>query len=164
LPDASLSGPDGRSLSTASLAGNARAVVLVFYSAGCHCLKLHEDRLRDLYATYHPRGVEFLMVDSERGASPEQDDAEARRRGYPFPIWVDGQARLARALGAEYASYSVVVDGRGLVAYSGGIDTDEMHLHADATPYLASALDDVLAGRPVRIPRGKALGCALELY
>jgi hypothetical protein len=164
LPDVVLSGPDGRSMALAPVVAGARATLFVFYSAGCHCLKLHEDRLRELFAAYRAKGVESFLVDSERDASAERDAAEARGRGYPFPIWIDTHARLARALGAEYATYSVVVDGHGRVAYAGGIDTDEMHLHLDATPWVANALDDVLAGRAVRSPHGKTLGCALELW
>jgi len=162
VPDLTLTSPDGSSLALVPAVSGARATVIVFFSASCHCLKVHDDRLRDLYATYHPRGVEILLVDSEPSASTDRDAAEARDRRYPFPILLDPQAKLARALGAEYATYTVVVDPSGHVAYSGGIDTDEMHLHPDATPYVANALDDLLSGRPPRLSHGKALGCVLE--
>ena len=49
-----------------------------------------------------------------RGLEPVMQGArfktvEARRRGYPFPILVDRGALLADAVGADYATYSVVV-------------------------------------------------------
>lgn len=162
VPDVTLASTDGSDRALGPAMAKGPATVIVFFSANCHCLKLHDDRLRDLYTVYHPRGVELLMVDSEPGASIERDRAQARSRQYPFPILLDPDAKLARALGAEYATYTVVADASGRVAYAGGIDTDEMHLHADATPYVANALDDLLAGRPPRVSHGKALGCALE--
>jgi hypothetical protein len=39
-----------------------------------------------------------------------------------------------------------------------------MHLHDDAQQFVRSALDDLLAGRSVRVPEGKTLGCALERW
>ncbi len=157
-------GPRVASLDPAVLPSRAPWTVLVFFSPSCHCLEQHDGRLRSLYDTYYPRGVAFLMVDSEVSGSADRDEAEARRRGYPFPIMQDRGAKLANKLGAEYATYSVVLDGEGLIRYHGGIDSDKTHLHDDATPYLQDALDDVLAGRPPRRAEGKTLGCALQKW
>lgn len=145
-------------------AQSARLTVLVFFSRHCHCLDAHEPLLRAIAGAYGPRGVTFSMVDSEIGASVERDEAEASVRGYTFPILIDPGARLAGRLGAEYATYSVVVDATGRVRYRGGIDTDKTHPTSDATPYLENAIDDLLAGRAPRVPEGKTLGCALQTW
>jgi hypothetical protein len=138
--------------------------VLVFFSPSCHCLTAHDARLVALANEYAPRGVTFLMVDSEVRADEAFDRGEADRRRYPFPIVIDRGARVARRLGAEYASYSVVLDRQGHALYRGGIDSDRDHLHDDAAPYLRDALDDVLAGRPPRLAEGKTLGCSLQTW
>ena len=106
----------------------------------------------------------FFAIDSEVGATVATDGAEMRERGYPFPILVDHEARLARAVGAEYATYSVVLDEAGDVLYRGGFDSDHTHLSASARPYLRDALDDVVARRPVRRAQTEALGCALRTW
>jgi hypothetical protein len=157
-------GPKVAAIDPAALPSRAPWTVLVFFSPTCHCLEQHDGRLRALYEAYHTRGVQFLMLDSEVHGSESRDESEARRRGYPFPIVRDPGATLANELGAQYATYSVVLDASGRVRYHGGIDSDKSHLHDDATPYLRSALDDVLAGRPVRIAEGKTLGCSLEKW
>lgn len=141
-----------------------RLTVLVFFSPTCHCLSAHDERLVRLYRAYHPRGVDVLLVDSEVGATPERDALEAHSRGYPFPIVVDRGAKLANALGAEFASYSVVLDSEGHVRYHGGIDSDRSHLHEDARLYLQKAIDDLLAGRSPRVEEGEALGCTLQKW
>jgi hypothetical protein len=157
-------GPRVAAIDPAVLPSRAAWTVLVFFSPTCHCLEQHDGRLRALFEAYHPRGVQVLMVDSEVRGSTRVDEAEAHRRGYPFPIVRDRGAVLADELGAQYATYSVVLDAAGRVRYHGGIDSDRNHLHDDATLYLRDALDDVLAGRPVRIAEGKTLGCALETW
>ncbi len=164
VPATTLLGPGGSLVDSRGILRAAPLTVFLFFAPHCHCLDAHGARIEALYGAYHGRGVEFLMIDSEVSGSRERDDAEARRRGYPFPILLDRGAKLADALGAEYATYSVVVDAAGRVQYRGGIDSDKMHLHEDAKPYLRMALDDLLAGRAVRIPEGKTLGCALERW
>ena len=94
----------------------------------------------------------------------EFDAAEAARRGYPFPVLHDPGARLAWALGAEYATYAVVLDPEGRIRYHGGVDSDKGHLHDDAVPYVRNALDDLLAGRAPRVAEAKTLGCSLETW
>jgi peroxiredoxin len=137
--------------------------VVEFFSAHCPCQTAHDERLRELVGAYGPRGVAFLVVDSEVDATPDRDHEEAERHGYAFPILVDPHGNLARALRAEYATYTVVVDRAGRVVYVGGLDSDKNHLHGDATPFLREALDDALAGRPLRRAQAKTLGCALRL-
>jgi hypothetical protein len=141
-----------------------RLIVLVFFSPTCDCLSAHDERLVQLYRAYHPHGVDVFLVDSETGATPERDAVEAQRRGYPFPIVIDRGAKLANALGAEFASYSVVVDSEGRVRYHGGIDSDQRQLHEDAQPYVQNAIDDLLAGRSPRVEKGEALGCTLQTW
>jgi hypothetical protein len=162
VPSTAVVGTTGELVNLRRLVEGARVTVLVFFSRHCCCLDVHEDRLRTLYADSHPRGVQLFTIDSEVGASREGDDVESARRAYPFPILVDPGGRLADALGAEYATYSLVLDADGRVRYRGGIDTDKTHLRADATPHLRNAIDDLLAGRAPRVTSEKAMGCALE--
>jgi hypothetical protein len=101
-----------------------------------------------------------VAVDSEAGTTPESLAAEARADG--VPVLADEGSRLADELGAEYATYTVIVDRAGHVRYRGGIDSDDRWLHPAAIPYVRDALDDLLAGRAPRRPEGRALGCVLR--
>jgi|CZKU01.1.fsa_nt_gi hypothetical protein len=170
LPDTPLVGPAGvagepdETLGARALAARSPFTVLIFFSPDCHCLAVHEPRLRALYDADHPRGVQFVMVDSEVRGSPERDAEEARRRAYPYPILVDPGGRLANALHAEYATYAVVVDSAARIHYRGGIDSDRTHLHDGRSRYLEQALDDLLCHREPRLADGEALGCALQTW
>ncbi len=164
LMNAPLVASDGPDRTYGALLAGAPWTVLVFVSAGCPCLDAHKARLAELAAVYTPRGVQFIAVDSEVGTSKESAVAEARALGFAFPLLVDRGATIANALEAEYATYSVLVDRQGRIAYRGGVDSDKRKLHDTATPYLREALDDVLVGRPPRRPEGKALGCMLRKW
>lgn len=143
------------------IAARAPLTVLVFFSGHCPCQTAHDERLVALDARYAPRGVQFYAIDSEVGATADRDRAEAARRRYRFPILTDDGATIATAVGAESATYTLVVDRVGAIRYRGGIDSDRTHLTPAATPYLADALEDLLAGRAPRVAESRALGCAL---
>lgn len=141
----------------------ARLTVVVFYADHCPCFRVHEERIRELVRVYSPQGVHVLVVDSEVSASQERDTRAAAERGLPA-IALDPDAKLADALGAEYATFAVVFDARGRLRYRGGIDADKNVLHEETKTFLRDALDDLLAGREPRNAEGKTLGCALRKH
>ncbi|AKV04202.1 putative secreted protein [Labilithrix luteola] len=160
-PALTLADTSGASTTLPGDLARSKLTVLVFYADHCPCFRVHEERIKELDKAYGPKGVRFLLVDSEVEATLERDTESARERSLP-PIAIDPGAKLADALGAQYATYSVVLDEGGRVRYRGGLDTDKNRLTNDAKPYLRDALDDLLAGRDPRVPEGKALGCALQ--
>jgi len=141
----------------------ASFTVVEFFSAHCPCQAKHDERLRALAANYRDKAVAVIAVDSEADATASRDDVEAARRRYPYPILVDPDGVAARAMKADYATYSLLLDSTGQVLYRGGIDSDQTHLRDDATPYLRNAIDDALAKRPVKLREAKTLGCSLML-
>jgi hypothetical protein len=159
-----LPGSDGTTHDIAAEVARSKLTVFVFYSRSCPCLRVHEPRLWSLADDFRARGVSLWLVDSEVGADPALDAREAQERAYAFPLLTDHGGKLAKAVHAEFATHSVVVDASGHVRYSGGLDSDKNHLHTDARPYLRQALDDILAGREPNVRVHEPLGCALELY
>ncbi len=161
-PPASLVGTDGSRRALVEITQRAPYTVIVFVSATCPCMASHRDRLEDLVAAYGKRGVQFIAVESDVDATQASVAAEARE--YSMPVLRDEGARLAIALEAESATHTVIFDREGRVRYRGGIDSDRVTQHADATPYVREALDDLLAGTAVRRPEAKALGCMLRKW
>ncbi|HEY5373281.1 MAG TPA: redoxin family protein [Polyangiaceae bacterium] len=141
----------------------AAFTVVEFFSARCPCQAKHDERLQGLVASYRDQGVAFVAVDSEADATLSRDKVEAARRGYSYAILVDPDGRAARAMKADYATYSLLLDRTGRVLYRGGIDSDRSHLRDDAIPYLRNAIDDAVAARAIRVPAARTLGCSLAL-
>lgn len=160
VPASLLSGSDGRVHSLRE----RRFVVLVFFSPSCAFQVAHDARLRSLYEAYADRGVSFFAIDSESTGSIGRDVAEAASRHYPFPILRDSDASVARALHAEYSTWTVVGAQDGRVIYSGAVDSDGVHLHADARMYLREALEAALSGQEPKVHNTEAPGCALTLW
>lgn len=162
LPDLVLAGTDGTEHALRAEAAKSKLLVLTFFSSECPCQRAHDPRLRDLFAEWHPRGVGFLAVDSNAGATLEHDQEQAKARGYPYPILIDPGAKLADALGALFATHTMVVDPKGRLRYRGGIDASTTHLRPDGPFYLRDALTDLVAGRAPRNDGSKAMGCSIQ--
>ena len=163
LPGEDASGQGDAFSELRKITAASRYTVIFFFSRHCPCVRIHETRLRQLFATYHRAGIGFVAFDSESDSSPAIDATETVARNYPFPIVRDTDALLARAYRAEYAGYALLLDKSQRVLYRGGIDSDRIHLRSDATPYLAEALADAIVDAPVRRPEALTLGCSLRL-
>lgn len=163
LLNLTLEATNGRALELRPTVGAARLTVFVFFSAHCPCMAAHDDRLRQLASGYQARDVQFFLVDSEVGDALERDRAEAQRRQYPFPILADPNGKLAQALGARFATTTVVVDSSGTVRYRGGIDSEKRKPDPAGRFYLKEALSALLAGRTPDFTETKSLGCYLRI-
>jgi mono/diheme cytochrome c family protein len=79
-----------------------------------------------------------------------QSNAEARRSGLPFPVLLDSHQQLARYTGVETTPEAAVLSPAGELLYRGRVDAR-----------LGSALDEILAGKPVAVKFTKAAGCPI---
>jgi thiol-disulfide isomerase/thioredoxin len=164
LPDTPFLATDRATYKLSELISGAPATVVEFFSANCPCQDAHDERLIELYQRYQPLGVRFVVVDANYTAALDHDIAQAQERHYPFPIVVDPGGALMKALGAKYATYSVLLDPQGRVRYRGGFDSDRHPLSEHPKTYLDDAIGALLAGRDPNPSETKTLGCALERW
>lgn len=137
--------------------------VLFFFSATCPTVTAHDQRLKALWRDFHAQGVGVYAIASESDMTLSALRREAAARGYPFPLLLDPEGRLARELGVRYASQAFVLGRDAEVAYAGSLDSDRRFLHDDAEPYLANALTALQHGRTPNRADAAAYGCALSL-
>lgn len=146
------------------LGGEARAAVLVFTTLDCPLANRYLPRLVALEAAWRGKGVRFALVN----AGPDDDlnaiAARALEAGVDFPLLKDHDAAAARALGVGHTPEAVVLDPKRVLRYRGRID-DALRpggqLPAPTREDLREALEDVLAGRAVRVAETAVDGCAL---
>jgi hypothetical protein len=158
-----LTQPAGRPVPLASSAGK-KATVLVFLSFECPMSTSYLAGLEDLARRHRRRGVAILGVVV---AEPAGGLARVRKEyGVSFPIYLDPRGVAARALRARVTPEAFILDARQVLRYAGRIDdryAARLREKARARSFdLANALADVLAGKPVRTPRTRALGCPLD--
>jgi peroxiredoxin len=164
LPDLALEATSGPSQRLRQTVAGAPFTVLVFFSDSCPCMAAHDRGLIELAQAYRARGVQVFLVDSEAGEALARDTEAVKRRHYPFPILADPGARLAKALGAEFATATVVFDAEGQVRYRGGIDSAKRETEHVEKSYLRDALEALVEGKRPAVAEAKTLGCYLRIY
>jgi len=138
--------------------------VIAFLGVGCPVARQYTGRLVEIAARYADRGVRVIGVDSNRQDTPEEFAAAADEMGVTFPLVLDQEQRIARRLGATRTGGVVVLDALGTVAYAGRVDDQYAPGIARSAPTvndLVAAIDDLLAGRSVAVPRTEPVGCLI---
>jgi len=111
--------------------------------------------------------VVFYAIDSNDAAAyPIESAAEMKSRAvagrYPYPYLKDGDSHVARAYGARVTPHIFVVDGSGNRALSAATSTIRPKTDARKHEGLRSALDALLAGKPVEVTATRAFGCSIK--
>jgi peroxiredoxin len=163
-PDFTL--PDTDGAPARLLDGAAPATIVVFTCNHCpYALAWHE-RIQDVARDYAAAGVRTLQINPNDAERYPRDSLAAMRerveRGeFAGPYLRDESQEVARAWAATVTPHVFVVDARGDVVYRGAPDAD----HGDESlraGLLRSALDDVLAGRPVALASTPPVGCSIK--
>jgi hypothetical protein len=159
LPDTA--GMLHRPLETADRA----ATVLIFILADCPISNAYVPEINRLTADYQKRNVALYVVHVDADASPADLERHAKEYGYACPVLIDGHRALAGQFGITVAPEAALLDSEGKLVYRGRIDdlfAEFGKRRAAATTHeLRDAMDSVLAGRPVRNPLTRAVGCSL---
>jgi thiol-disulfide isomerase/thioredoxin len=155
---------DGKRLSLSSF-DDAPLLVVIFSCNGCPTVKASEDRIIALQEAYGPQGVRIVAINSNNSyLSPADTYPEmvkrAREKGFNFPYLKDDDGSVGRSYGAISTPHAFLFDRERHLQYQGRIDDSRDPARVTVRD-LQNAIDDLLAGRPVRVAETKPFGCAI---
>lgn len=162
---------NGRTVSLADLRG--RYVVLEWNNPNCPFVRKHysSGNLQSLQARYGADKVAWLLVNSTAPGTEDFMDAKklatwlAEQKAQPTALLLDPSGDVGRAYAAKVTPQMVVIDPRGTVIYNGAIDDKRSANAADvagARNYVAAALDEARAGKPVSVASTTPYGCTVK--
>lgn len=142
-----------------------KAVVIMIQGNGCPIVRHAVHTLREIREKYQPQGVEFLLLNSNLQDTRESVAQEVNEFGIDFPILLDQGQDVGEALGVVRTSEIFVIDPKTWkLVYRGPVD-DRLSYEKQRPAknhYLANALDDVLAGGPVKVAQAEGVGCLVN--
>ena len=165
-PEFVLPGVDGRTYRLADFADDPFLLV-VFWCNHCPYVQAWEGRMIELGRRYLERGVRTLLINAnDARAYPEDGFPSMARRAqakkYPFPYLHDESQEVARAYGALVTPHPMLFDSRRRLLFQGRIDNDHQHAERVTDRYLERALEQAVAGAPVRPSELPVLGCTVK--
>lgn len=155
----------GASRRLSTLAGK-QGLVIALSSATCPISKRYAPSLVALEKDLAAQGLTLLVVNAMAGEKPEEIRAQVKAAGLTSPYVHDVDGALAKALGARTTAEVFLLDGRRTLRYRGALDDQYGVDYSRERPtrrYLADALAEMLAQRPVTVAATSAPGCELDL-
>lgn len=165
-PDFSLPATDGK---TYGLSDFSDAEVLVIFFTCNHCpfVTGSDEDTRQIATGYRDKGVQFVAINANSpNTYPEDDFAHMERRmqEHHFP-WVylhDATQDVARTYGALRTPHFYVFDRDRKLVYTGRSVDSPRDAARSTERDLERALDETLAGNPVRVPVTNPIGCNVK--
>ena len=165
-PDFTLPGVDGKAWSLSDFR-QAKILVVVFSCNHCPFVIGSEDRMIHFYEKYKTRGVEMVAINSNETVNHPTDSFDhmvqrAREKGFKFPYLHDESQEVALKYGALRTPHFYVFDQERRLRYTGRFDDNPRTPGQEKTHELQDAVDDLLAGKPVRTPLTNPIGCNVK--
>ncbi len=126
----------------------SRITAYVFVGTTCPATNAYTDRFRQIEQAYGGKGVDFLYIYPNSNDTSETKLAFHKQQKLTGRLIDDQGATLARLFKAQRTSELFVADKQGIVVYHGAVD-DSRDPNAVKQRYLATALDELLAGKPI---------------
>jgi len=168
-PDFTLADQSGKAVKLSEAKG--KFVVLEWFNEGCPFVKKHYrfNNMQGLQKKYGNKGVVwYSIISSNKGKQGHMTPAQASGKLKTMSskaILLDESGDVGRLYGAKTTPHMFVVDKKGVLIYMGGIDdtpSADPNDIKNSKNYVAAALDEALAGKPVSTPSSSPYGCSVK--
>lgn len=170
-PEFTLKDCSGKDVSLADFKG--KTVVLEWVNHGCPFVKKHYSggNMQKLQADATAKGVVWLSIcSSAPGKQGHMSAADAAKMcgevgSKATAYLIDEDGTVGKKYGAKVTPELFIIDAEGKLVYHGGIDDKKSTDPADiagATNFVAAALADIAAGKPVSNPKTAPYGCSVK--
>lgn len=147
-----------------------KALIVTFMCNTCPIVQLYDQRIKDLYQMYAPKGVALLGINAnspkrQPGDSFEKMKEKAEKQGYTFDYAIDETQAVAKAFGATHTPQAFLlkrIDTDWQLVYMGAIDNAPQDPANISKQYLKDAIEAILIDKEVKTTKTKAVGCSIK--
>ncbi len=157
----------GKRISLELFAGK-KALLVMFISRHCPFVQLIQEELARIGRDYAGRGVGIVAISANDVANYPEDAPEklkemAQSLGFDFPYCYDEGQEVAKAYSAACTPDFFLYDEERKLVYRGQLDDARPGNEKPVTGRdLRTAMDALLAGRPVPAGQKASLGCNIK--
>jgi len=165
-PDFNVQATDGKGYSLADFK-EAKALVVFFTGNSCPFVLGSDEVTRATAEKFMKQGVAFIGINANSEKTSPGDAYEGmvsrmNRQAFPWVYARDKSQEVAWAYGALRTPHFFVFDQDRKLAYTGrGVDNPREAAKIKVND-LDNALEDLMAGRPLRVPVTNPIGCNVK--
>lgn len=169
VADFSLKNINGKMVSLADYK-DSKGFIITFTCNHCPYAKAYEDRILALNNKYAKIGYPVIAINPNDAVQYPEDNFEAmqarsKEKKFNFPYLYDESQNIAKQFGATKTPHVFIVQkegGKFVVKYIGAIDDNWENTAEVKEKYAESAVDALLAGKPITTTTTKAIGCTIK--
>ncbi len=159
VADFTIKNYDGNSYTLSQNTGGY--TVVMFWSCECPFVQPYTERISNLAKEYSAQGVTFWAINSNVTEPTDRVKEHATEKGYPFPVLKDDGNVVADQFNAQRTPEVFVIDKNMTLVYHGRIDNDKDASKVTSSD-LKTALDELIAGKPVTQATTVSFGCGVK--
>ena len=166
LGDIKMADISGKDISLNDAKGE-NGLLVIFSCNTCPWVIAWEDRYVELAKKYRSKGIGVIAVNSNETTFKSSDSMDemkkhAKENNYNFYYARDDGSKLAREFGATRTPHVYLFNAEDQLVYRGAIDDNAKNQKKVKKPYVADAIDAMLAGNTIKYASTKALGCGIK--
>ena len=157
----------GKMVARADVTG-PKGMLAMFICRHCPFVKHVQEELASLGRDYAKSGVGIVAISAnDESTHPEDSPANlaamSKELGFSFPYLFDESQDVARAYDAQCTPDFFLYDAKGALVYRGQLDDSRPGNGMPVTGQdLRSALDALVAGRPISPQQRPSIGCNIK--
>lgn len=170
-PTFALTDTNGKAVNLADY--KSKTVVLEWHNPECPFVKKHYDsaNMQGLQSKYTKDGVVWLAVSSTEPGHQDYKKPDVMNgilktsKASPTAYLMDDSGATGKSYGAKTTPHMYIINAQGTLVYAGGIDDKRSSNVADvktAKNFVAAALDEIKAGKPVSVATSPPYGCSVK--
>jgi len=163
--DVKMKNVDG-SMSSINDVKGGKGTLVIFTCNHCPFVMGWQETMVELSNSYQKKGIGVIFINANdpdvNGDSFEGMQKLAKAQGYQFAYVVDETSNIARHFGAKKTPDVFLFEGNGKLVYQGAVGEGGRQPKSGGETFLKNAMDAVVAGKPVKVPQTKAVGCGIK--
>lgn len=138
LPNVEIKDINGQKIDIASIGDSGKVVVLNFWATWCTPCKKELNNISDVYETWkEDYNVEVYAISIDDSRNAAKVKSYINGQGWEFPVLLDENQDLQRALNFQTVPYAIMLDKNGEIVYehNGYVEGDEYELEDTIKEY-----------------------------
>ena len=125
MPVVELNDIEGNKVSTDTLAGPGRPVIVSFFATWCKPCMRELSAIADVYDEWQEEtGVELFAISIDEAQTSQRVKPLVDANGWPYRVLLDPNGELKRALGIQMIPFVMIIDESGQIVYKHNGYTD----------------------------------------